>query len=76
MNQNKQVLAADDLVGAKLPETKNIPHDLRKQSYSKKIANNNIKALASCSEELLQSLIDVFLELPSDRHESLKVIFP
>lgn len=46
-----------------------------KHSYSKKTANKNIKALASCSEELLQALVDVMFKLAPDNHEYLKVLF-
>ncbi|CAI9099900.1 OLC1v1036792C3 [Oldenlandia corymbosa var. corymbosa] len=73
VNVNKQVLASDDHSVTELPKSENFPENIwSKHAYSKKIANKNIRALASCSEELLRALIDVFFKLPSDRHENLK----
>ncbi|XP_022888276.1 RRP12-like protein [Olea europaea var. sylvestris] len=40
--------------------------------YSKKTASRNIKALASCSKELLQALTNVLFETPPDKHRHLK----
>ncbi|KAL3533763.1 hypothetical protein ACH5RR_007284, partial [Cinchona calisaya] len=73
VDENKKVLASDELAGAKLPKTENLAIELKsRQCYSKKNASKNIRALASCSQELLQALIDVFFELPIDTHGSLK----
>ncbi|KAL6987160.1 hypothetical protein U1Q18_012915 [Sarracenia purpurea var. burkii] len=43
-----------------------------KTPYSKKIASRNIRALASCSEELLQALIDLFFGSPPGMRSYLK----
>lgn len=45
-----------------------------KHSYSKRTANKNIKALGSCSEELLLALVDVMFKLAPDNNEYLKVL--
>lgn len=45
-----------------------------KHSYSKKTANKNIKALGSCSEELLLALVDVMFKSAPDNNEYLKVL--
>lgn len=41
-------------------------------SYTKKVATRNIKTLASCSEELLECLIDVFFDSPPEKSSCLK----
>ncbi|THG23743.1 hypothetical protein TEA_015409 [Camellia sinensis var. sinensis] len=46
-----------------------------KPPYSKKITSKNIRALASCSKELAQALVDVFFGSPPEKHAYLKVSF-
>lgn len=75
MDQNNKILASHELPGAKSSKMENLQELKSKQSYSKKIASKNIRALASCSQELLQALIDIFFELLPDRLESSKVLF-
>ncbi|XP_071909260.1 uncharacterized protein [Coffea arabica] len=73
VDQNKKVLASDELPGAKSSKMKNPVQELKKdQIYSKKIASKNMRALASWSQILLQALIDIFFDLPPDRLEILK----
>lgn len=43
-------------------------------SYSKKEANRNMKALASCSNQLLLVLSDLFINSSTDNHSPLKVV--
>ncbi|PHT81358.1 hypothetical protein T459_14373 [Capsicum annuum] len=68
VNKNKNVLASDTLSEELIVhQTENENLDLVlefkcKYSYSKKSAGKNIKALASCSEEWLQALVNVFCE--------------
>lgn len=45
----------------------------KKPSYSIKTADKNLRALASCSEKLLQALTDVLFELPHEKRTYLKV---
>lgn len=79
MNKNKSVLASDNLSGESIVlQTENENLDLalefkRKWSYSKNSASKNIKALASCSEEWLQSLINVFFESSPANYQQFKV---
>ncbi|KAI3987288.1 hypothetical protein MKX01_003038 [Papaver californicum] len=40
--------------------------------YTKKVATRNIKALASCSVDLLQALTDVFFDSPLEKRKYLK----
>lgn len=42
--------------------------------YSKKTATKNIRALASCSMELLEALTDLFLSSPPEKRSYLKVL--
>lgn len=78
VNQNKSILASDgDPQGftkfLKLEEADYFMPMLRsKHSYAKKTANKNIKALGSCSEELLQALVDVMFKLAPDNKNYLK----
>ncbi|KAM3344373.1 hypothetical protein P3S68_024081 [Capsicum galapagoense] len=69
VNKNKNVLASDtlseELIVVHQTENENLDLVLEfkcKYSYSKKSAGKNIKALASCSEEWLQALVNVFCE--------------
>ncbi|XP_024982279.1 RRP12-like protein isoform X1 [Cynara cardunculus var. scolymus] len=64
VKQNRSVLSADqgDVEVSKLPKT----------SYSKKTATRNIKALASCSEELLQAFTKLLVKVPLEKHAFLK----
>ncbi|GAV57862.1 NUC173 domain-containing protein [Cephalotus follicularis] len=41
-------------------------------SYSKKVATRNMKALVSCTAELLQALIDLFINSPPEKRSFLK----
>lgn len=43
-------------------------------TYSKKIATKNIKALASCSTELLQALTNLFVDSLPEKRSYLKVL--
>ncbi|XP_071737567.1 uncharacterized protein [Rutidosis leptorrhynchoides] len=54
--------AYNDDVASKLP----------KLSYSKKVASKNIKALASCSEELLKAFTKVFLKVSMKKRAFIK----
>lgn len=78
VNQNKVVLSFGKDVGefAKLPkmdEAKGSATNFEKKlSYSIKTADRNLRALASCSEKLLQSLTDVLFELPHEKRTYLK----
>uniref|UniRef100_A0A5B6YH98 Putative RRP12-like protein isoform X1 n=1 Tax=Davidia involucrata TaxID=16924 RepID=A0A5B6YH98_DAVIN len=78
VNQNRSVLGSNHGAGefAKLPKTPEIKDSAieceSKPSYSKKIASRNIKALASCSEELLQTLTDVFFSSAPEKRTYLK----
>lgn len=78
VNKNKSVLASDNLSGESIVlQTENENLDLalefkRKWSYSKNSASKNIKALASCSEEWLQSLINVFFESSPANYQQFK----
>lgn len=64
VKQNRSVLSADqgDYEASKLSKT----------SYSKKTATRNIKALASCSEELLKGFTKVLVKVPLEKRASLK----
>lgn len=79
MNKNKNVLASDNFSGEPIVhQTENENLDLalefkRKCSYSKKSASKNIKALASCSEEWLQALINVIFESSPANYQQFKV---
>ncbi|TQD92840.1 hypothetical protein C1H46_021549 [Malus baccata] len=74
VNQNKSVLDQKDgagdtssyAVNKSLLEFCNIP------TYSKKTATRNIKALTSCSSELLIALTDIFLDSPPEKRSYLK----
>ncbi|XP_008222099.1 PREDICTED: RRP12-like protein [Prunus mume] len=74
VNQNKRVLDQKDGggetnsydVNEMLPKFEHIP------TYSKKTATRNIRALTSCSAELLQALTDLFLDSPPGKRSYLK----
>lgn len=74
VNQNKSVLSANkdagELNSFGIKETMsdfgNVP------PYSRKIATKNVKALASCSTELLQALIDLFVDSLPEKRSYLK----
>lgn len=76
VNQNKSVLDQKDGAGdtksyavdKSLLEFGNLP------TYSKKTATRNIKALTSCSSELLIALTDLFLYSPPEKRLYLKVL--
>lgn len=77
VNENRSVLGPN--VGASEfappPKTSEIDNSLRgfeSKPYPKKNASRNIKALASCSEELLQALIDVFFGSPPETRAYVK----
>ncbi|MCD9643189.1 hypothetical protein HAX54_030409 [Datura stramonium] len=78
VNKSKNVLASDNFSGEHMvhqTENKNLDLALefkRKCSYSKKSASKNIKALASCSEEWLQALINVFFESSPAKYQQFK----
>lgn len=75
MNQNKSVV--NQKIGAgeansyatnePVRELGNVP------TYSKKTASKNIKAVAACSAELLQALIDLFVDSAPGKRLYLKV---
>lgn len=44
-------------------------------TFSKKTATKNIKALASYSTELLQTLTDLYIDSPPEKRSYLKVLF-
>ncbi|CAK9182413.1 unnamed protein product [Ilex paraguariensis] len=74
VNQNRRVLlsntAASDF--ANLPTSEvNIAFE-SKPSYSKKTASRNVRALVSCSEELLLALTDVLFDSPPEKRSFLK----
>lgn len=73
MNQNRSVLGSSVSAGefAAPPKTSEI--EFGSKSYSKKKASRNIKVLASCSEELLQALVDVFFGSTPEQRAYLKV---
>ncbi|XP_004304346.1 PREDICTED: uncharacterized protein LOC101309566 [Fragaria vesca subsp. vesca] len=70
VNQNKSVVnqktGAGGAVTDPVPELGNIP------TYSKKTATKNIKAVAQCSAELLQALIDSFIGSAPEKRSYLK----
>ncbi|PHT80655.1 hypothetical protein T459_13670 [Capsicum annuum] len=78
VNKNKNVLASDNLSEELIvhqTENKNLDLALefkRRCSYSKKSASKNIKALASCSEEWLQALVNVFFESSPAKYQQFK----
>ncbi|KAM3325764.1 rop guanine nucleotide exchange factor 14-like [Capsicum chacoense] len=78
VNKNKNVLASDTLSKELIVhQTENENLDLVlefkcKYSYSKKFAGKNIKALASCSEEWLQALVNVFFESSPAKYQQFK----
>lgn len=78
VNKNKNVLASDNFSGEHMVhQTENENLDLalefkRKCSYSRKSASKNIKALASCSEEWLQALINGFFESSPANYQQFK----
>ncbi|KAK4371480.1 hypothetical protein RND71_010955 [Anisodus tanguticus] len=78
VNKNKNVLASDNVSGeliAHQTEGENLDLALefkRKSSYSKKSASKNIKALASCSEEWLQALVNVFFKSSPANYQQFK----
>ncbi|KAA8517112.1 hypothetical protein F0562_017405 [Nyssa sinensis] len=78
VNQNRNVLRSNLGAGefAKLPKDSEIKDSSiefeSKASYSKKCASRNIGAMASCSEELLQTLTDVFFSSPPEKRTYLK----
>ncbi|WCJ33450.1 ARM repeat superfamily protein [Euphorbia peplus] len=69
VNQNRSALSSEDgsagshsnALDGDVPESKTVP------SYSKKNATRNIKALASCSTELLQALVDLYVDSQSEK---------
>ncbi|OIT28315.1 PREDICTED: RRP12-like protein isoform X2 [Nicotiana attenuata] len=78
VNKNKSAFASDnfseDLI---VPQKEDENLDLalefkRKCSYSKKSASKNIKALASCSEEWLQALVNVFFKSSPANYQQFK----
>ncbi|XP_059646290.1 uncharacterized protein LOC132291822 [Cornus florida] len=78
VDQNKNIIGSNQGAGefVKLPKTcevkdSSIEFD-RKPSYSKKIASRNIRALASCSKELLQALTDIFFDSAPEKRAILK----
>ncbi|KAG8367013.1 hypothetical protein BUALT_Bualt16G0028200 [Buddleja alternifolia] len=78
VNQNKSALTSDQ-GSVELTEDRRtaildeFPMDLKTRcSYSRKIASKNMKALSSCSRELLQDLTNVLFESPPDTHRHLK----
>ncbi|XP_062003932.1 uncharacterized protein LOC133721362 [Rosa rugosa] len=70
VNQNKslvnQKIGAADATIKPVPELGNIP------TYSKKTATKNIRAVAQCSAELLQALIDSFVGSAPEKRSFLK----
>lgn len=62
-----QKTGAGGAVTDPVPELGNIP------TYSKKTATKNIKAVAQCSAELLQALIDSFIGSAPEKRSYLKV---
>ncbi|KAM7500162.1 hypothetical protein LguiA_024576 [Lonicera macranthoides] len=78
VNQNRSVLGPDIGAGdfATLPKTDELGDSTikleSKPTYSKKVANRNVRALASCSEELLRVLRDVLFESHYEKHSYLK----
>ncbi|KAL3841265.1 hypothetical protein ACJIZ3_025856 [Penstemon smallii] len=77
VNQNKSALASNHgSTGLVEFQRTGIADDLLPDStrhvYSRKILSKNIKALASCSKELLQALTTVFLESPPEERKHLK----
>lgn len=83
MKQNKGVILGLDkgpgefekhqmMDGAVIPEAINFG---QQPSNSKKTAERNLRALASCSEKLLQALTDALFTVPNDKHIHLKVFY-
>ncbi|XP_060182729.1 uncharacterized protein LOC132612632 isoform X3 [Lycium barbarum] len=75
VNKNKNVLASDNVSGGLITENEDLDLALelkRKCSYSKKSASKNIKALASCSEEWLQALVNVFFKSSPENYQQFK----
>ncbi|CAL5420826.1 unnamed protein product [Camellia sinensis] len=78
VNQNKTVVRSNEGTGefATLPKTSEINGSSlvfkSKPPYSKKIASRNIRALASCTRELVQALVDVFFDSPPEKRAYLK----
>ncbi|KAK3023516.1 hypothetical protein RJ639_044782, partial [Escallonia herrerae] len=78
VNQNRSVLRSGE--GADNSVKVSMMADVRdlalkvenRPSYSKKVASKNIRALASCSKELLQALIDVLFIAPREKRSFLK----
>lgn len=78
MHQNKGIIRSDQDSDHPKHSRNNVleesPLEFRSvSSYTKKVATRNIKTLASCSEELLEGLIDVFFDSPPEKSSCLKV---
>ncbi|RRT36704.1 hypothetical protein BHE74_00057084 [Ensete ventricosum] len=77
VNENMRVLGANQDVN-RHASLKDI-HDKSESfpiGYTKKTASKNIKALASNSMDLIQTMADVFLDSPPEKHAVLKVLNP
>ncbi|XP_052175051.1 uncharacterized protein LOC127789963 isoform X3 [Diospyros lotus] len=78
VNENKNALRSDDdaVSCASFTKTSEVNESSMKfemkLAYSKKIASRNMRALASCSEELLHALVDIFFASPPEKRACLK----
>ncbi|KAE8671691.1 ARM repeat superfamily protein, putative isoform 2 [Hibiscus syriacus] len=74
INQNKSILRSgkDDDESNNTIEGNSKLESTSPASYSKKTATKNIKALSSCAPEMLQALVDVFVQSPSAKRLYLK----
>ena len=75
MSQNKSILRSNE--GDCESNTCSIKDSMMQSSgvaYSKKTATKNIRALASCSMELLEALTDLFFSSPPEKRLYLKVL--
>lgn len=76
MSQNKSVLSTrTDSGESNSYAVKNSVLDFENvPTYSKKTATKNIKALTSCSTELLMALTDLFVDSRPEKRSYLKVL--
>ncbi|KAI8562287.1 hypothetical protein RHMOL_Rhmol03G0023000 [Rhododendron molle] len=72
VNQNRSVLGSSVSAGEFAAPPKMSEIEFGSKSYSKKKASRNIKVLVSCSEELLQALVDVFFGSTPEQRAYLK----
>ncbi|KAG5564666.1 hypothetical protein RHGRI_000749 [Rhododendron griersonianum] len=72
VNQNRSVLGSS-VSAREFAPPKTFAIEFGSKSYSKKKTSRNIKVLVSCSEALLQALVDVFFGSTTEQRAYLKV---